>query len=88
MGAACRNRRGKSIPKDARIDKAKPPWRKDQLRQEKKEYHDCTDSEQRILNEYRSWAKSNQTDDMLAYKMSQLDFWRQRAQEEGIAHLL
>lgn len=62
-----------------------PTWRKDQLIQENKTYSDCTDVEQYILNEYSTWKKS---DSDITYKLSQLSYWRERAQEKGIQHLL
>jgi hypothetical protein len=50
-----------------------------------KQYNDCNDVEKHIVREHSEWADS--TCDY-AYKFEQLMYWRGRARNAGIEHLL
>ena len=50
-----------------------------------KEYHDLNDVEKNIIREYASW-KQSACDP--AYKITMLQYWRKRAREARIEHLL
>ena len=51
----------------------------------KKQYNNCNDIEVFIIREYKSWCKSNCNHN---YKYEQLMYWRTRAKELNIDHLL
>lgn len=50
-----------------------------------KEYNNCTDIEKHIIYEHKSWKKS---DCDIAYKFEMLIYWRKRAIDAKIVHLL
>ncbi len=51
----------------------------------KKEYSNLNDAEKYIIREYDSWKKS---DAPIAHKLDRLEYWRKRAKDKGIDHLL
>lgn len=51
----------------------------------KKTYNNCSDVEKHILREHSEWKKS---DCDIAYKLSQVGYWRKRAEQDNISHLL